>query len=131
MQVLGTVLILLISGCAGVVETPPSVASSPEMQLNLAELESRLRDTTAIGAITKLVLGNEASDLMNRFRAQHLDGRTAGVASLRQPYNMFILKLLALTQDRDPNLARSLSDLREVIWGALTDPKTFHALIGH
>ena len=131
MQVLGTVLFLLTSGCAGFVETPPSVASSPELQLNIAELQSRLRETSAIGVITKLVLGNEASDLMNQFRAQHLDGQRTDVASLRQPYNMFILKLLALTQDGDPNLARSLSDLREVIWGALTDPKTFHAFIGH
>ncbi len=91
-------------------------------------MESRLRESDSIGVFTKLVLRDEAADLLNQFRAHYQAGRNFSVTTLRQPYNMLILKVLALIQDSDPTLARSISDSREAIWGILSDPKQFNAL---
>jgi hypothetical protein len=52
---------------------PPPVAAAPPVAppLDLAGLESRLRDTKAIGVMTKLALKNQVDDLLDRFRSQH------------------------------------------------------------
>lgn len=121
-------LLILTTGCAGVSETTRPAQEAHEPPLDLATLESRLLETRSIGAFTRFVLRNEAGDLLNRFRAHHLDGRSSSVTALRQPYNMLILKVLALVQDNDPPLARYISGSREAIWNILADPKTFNAL---
>jgi hypothetical protein len=95
----------------------------------VAGLTTRLRDTDAIGVFTKLALKNQVDDLLEQFRSYHDDGQKTGVASLRQPYNMLVLKVLSLVQDKDPSLARTISGSREAIWGILVDPRKFHAAI--
>ena len=110
-------------------EESPAVTRNPEPSLDVAGLTTRLRDTDAIGVFTKLALKNQVDDLLEQFRSHHDDGQKTGVASLRQPYNMLVLKVLSLVQDKDPSLARTISVSRETIWGILADPKKFHAAI--
>ena len=74
---------------------------------------------------TKLALKNQVDDLLQQFRAHYQSGQKTSVASLRQPYNMLVLKVLALIQDSDPSLARTISGSREAIWGILADPEKF------
>lgn len=109
------------------VETPvpAPAAKAPEPSLDLAALTARLRDTTAIGTFTKLALKNQVDDLLKKFRAHYQGGQKTGVASLRQPYNMLLLKVLSLVQDSDPSLASAISGSREAIWGILADPEKF------
>lgn len=96
--------------------------------LDLATLEKRLKETGAIGLMTKLALKNQVDELLDRFRA-HYDGRVkTTVAQLRQPYDMLILKVLSLLQDGDPSLAKAIADSREAIWAVLTDPAKFRNL---
>lgn len=109
-------------------ETPAAVAKAQEPPLDVAELTARLRDTKAIGTFTKLALKNQVDDLLKQFRAHYASGRKAGVDSLRQPYNMLILKVLSLLQDSDPALARTIAASREAIWGILADPEKFNSL---
>jgi hypothetical protein len=94
----------------------------------VAALKARLRDTDAIGVFTKLALGNQVEDLLKQFRQHHQGGNKAGVAALREPYNILVLKVLALVQDGDPALARTLLASREAIWGILADPEKFNAV---
>jgi len=110
-------------------EESPAVTRNPEPPLDVAGLTTRLRDTDAIGVFTKLALKNQVDDLLEQFRSYHDDGQKTGVASLRQPYNMLVLKVLSLVQDKDPSLARTISGSREAIWGILVDPRKFHAAI--
>jgi len=96
--------------------------------LDIASLEKRLKETSAIGVFTKLTLKNQVDDLLNRFRA-HYEGRVrTTLAMLRQPYDMLILKVLSLLQDSDPSLARAVAESREAIWGILSDPDKFKSL---
>lgn len=104
------------------------VARKLEPPLDVAALKARLRDTDAIGVFTKLALKNQVDDLLKKFRTHYDSGQKTGVASLRQPYNMLVLKVLALVQDSDPTLARAISGSREAIWDILADPEKFNSV---
>jgi len=106
-------------------DDPPAVARPAEPPLDMEALKARLRDTNAIGVFTKLALKNQVDDLLKQFRAHYLNGQKTSVAALRQAYDMLVLKVLALIQDSDPSLARTISGSREAIWGILADPEKF------
>lgn len=108
-------------------DAPAPVARAAEPPLDVAALKERLRETNAIGMFTKLALKNQVDDLLQQFRAHYLSGQKTNVAALRQAYDMLVLKVLALIQDSDPSLARSISGSREAIWGILADPVKFNA----
>lgn len=109
-------------------DAPAPVARAAEPPLDVAALKERLRETNAIGMFTKLALKNQVDDLLQQFRAQHLNGQKTNVAALRQAYDMLVLKVLALIQDSDPSLARTIAGSREAIWGILADPVKFKAV---
>lgn len=109
-------------------DAPLSAARALEPPLDVASLKARLRDTSAIGVFTKLALKNQVDDLLTKFRAHHRSGQKASVASLRQLYDMLVLKVLALVQDTDPSLARTILASREAIWGILADPEKFDSV---
>jgi hypothetical protein len=115
-----------VPAAAAAIQPPPKTQEPP---LDLEGLKARLRDTDAIGLFTKLALKNQVDDLLQQFRAHYLSGQKTNVAALRQAYDMLVLKVLALIQDSDPSLARSLSGSREAIWGILADPKKFNSVI--
>jgi hypothetical protein len=147
-------LLALAAGCGTVVGAPPTPAvpsaapvviaptavgrkqpvkavreaAKPAPTLDIAGLTARLRSTSAIGLFTKLALKNQMDDLLQQVRAQHQGGGASGVNTLRQPYDMLVLKVLAVLQDGDPSLARMISGSREAIWGILADPVKFNAL---
>ena len=97
--------------------------------LDLTSLEKRLWETDAIGVFTKLTLKNQVDDLLDRFRA-HYEGRTrTSLPELRQPFDLLILKVLSLLQDRDASLASAILASREAMWSILTDPAKFQSLV--
>lgn len=106
--------------------TPPS--SQPAAIVDLASLEKRLRDTSAIGVFTKLSLKNQVDDLLERFRSFH-DGRGgATLTKLRESYDLLVLKVVSLLQDKDAPLARDVFSSREALWNLLADPVKFKTL---
>lgn len=104
-------------------------AAPAKPPLDLASLEKRLRDTDAIGTFTKLTLKNQVDDLIERFEA-HYDGtQKASLAELRQPFDLLIIKVLSLLQDRDAALAGAISTSREAMWSILSDPARFRSFL--
>ena len=156
MRTIGIFILALAAGCAGVEKAPPAqpsnsqsaakaappsvkapakvpgspvpVARKPEPPLDVEALKTRLRDTQAIGVFTKLALKNQMDDLLEQFRVHYQSGQKTGVASLRQPYDMLVLKVLSLVQDGDPSLARTIAGSREAIWGILADKEKFDSV---
>ena len=129
---IGILVVALAAGCAGLEEAPPGVPAQSarpvaDPPLDVTGLKARLQDSNAIGVLTKLALKNQVDDLLSTFRAHHQSGRKASVASLRQPYDMLVLKVLALVQDVDPPLARTVLASREAIWGILADPEKLNS----
>lgn len=121
------------SAMDAVVRTDPGRIPAPTAQaeppLDVAALKMRLKDTRAIGVLTKLVLKNQVDDLLKQFRAHYQGGTKGSVAPLRKTYDQLVLKVLELVQHDDPPLARTISASREAIWGILADPDKFK-LIG-
>ena len=106
---------------------PPAPPPQPAAIVDLAALENRLRGTGAIGVFTKLALKNEVDDLLERFRTFHA-GRGGALAGLRQSYDLLVLKVVSLLQDKDPPLARDIFTSREALWNLLADPVKFKTL---
>lgn len=96
--------------------------------LDLELLEKRLKETSAIGLFTKLALKNQVDDLLDKFRDFYQGRSNASLAQLRQPYEMLIMKVLALLQDSDPTLANELLESREAIWKVLSDREKFTSI---
>jgi hypothetical protein len=114
---------------AGPTPAPQRPAPSTKVAtLDLGSLETRLRDTKAIGVFTKLSLKNQVDDLLEQFREFHQSRDQGRLGKLRQTYDLLLLKVLSLLQDGDPALARDVSSSREALWSILVDPDKFKNL---
>jgi hypothetical protein len=108
--------------------TPSSGKNETSPPLDLTALETRLKETKAIGVFTKITLKNQVDDLLDQFRAYYQGRVKTSLAELRQPYDRLLLKVLSLLQDGDPELAREIVTSREAIWSILADPAKFATL---
>lgn len=108
-------------------KAPTPVASAPPgpAPLDLKTLEQQLKDTKAIGVMTKLSLKNQVDDLLEQFRAYYGGRLKTTLTELRRPYEMLLMKVLSVLQDGDPALARAIHASREAIWGVLADREKF------
>jgi hypothetical protein len=109
------------------VKPPPAVAAPgpSAAPLDLKLLEQKLKETNAIGVMTKLSLKNQVDDLLDQFRAYYQGRLKTTLADLRKPYEMLLMKVLSLLQDSDPALAKAIHASREAIWGILSDRDKF------
>jgi hypothetical protein len=108
----------------------PPVAKTAAPPLDVKALETQLKETKAIGLMTKLSLKNQVDDLLGQFRAFYQGKLKITLAELRRPFDLLVLKLLALLQDSDPTLAAAIVASREAIWGILSDRTKFASLDG-
>ena len=106
-----------------VAQAAPTQKAAPP--LDLTSLETRLKETEAIGVMTKIALKNQVDDLLDEFRAFYAGKLKTTLAELRRPYDLLVLKVLSLLQDSDPALAAAIVASREAIWGILSDPVKF------
>jgi type IV secretory pathway VirB10-like protein len=110
---------------------PPAAAPAPRAAvatLDLEALKTQLKQTKAIGLMTKLSLKNQVDDLLDKFRKHHSGNPTPTMAELRRSYDLLMMKVLSLLQDHDQKLASDIVSSRERIWGLLADPKKFAAV---
>jgi hypothetical protein len=106
------------------------VAKAAAPPLDLKALETELKETKAIGVMTKLSIKNQVDDLLSQFRAFYQGKLKITLAELRRPFDLLVLKLLSLLQDSDPTLAAAIVASREAIWGILSDRTKFASLDG-
>jgi hypothetical protein len=104
----------------------PADAVAKEYDINA--LVARLRDTNAIGFLTKLALKNQIDDLMDRFRRFHAREEETPLEGLRDQFNLLFMKVITLLQDGDPALGQEIAKGREILWGKLADPGEFARL---
>ena len=110
---------------------PAAQAAKPKTPpMDLKALETHLKETNAIGVMTKLSLKNQVDDLLAQFRAFYQGKLKTTLAELRRPFDLLVLKLLSLLQDSDPSLAAAILASREAIWGILSDRVKFATFDG-
>ena len=96
--------------------------------MDLKALEDQLRQTKAIGFMTKLTLKGQVDDLLDRFRDHYSGKAKETMKDLRRAYDLLMMKVLSLLQDEDQQLASAIVASREAIWGLLADPVKFETL---
>jgi len=111
---------------------PQPEAPAPEAQpepaaISLEELGARIKATPAIGAFSKLSLKNDIDDLVDDLRGYH-EGHRGDLDDLHQSYEALVLKLMALLEDDEPDLALALARSRDDIWSRLVNPAEFAKL---
>ena len=116
---------------AGPPEKGAETEAAPETakkEFDIKELVARLRATKAIGFFTKLALKNQIDDLLGKLRCYHAGTCDAPLPTLREEFNLLLMKVLSLLQDHDADLFRTLAGARENLWTKLTDPIAFAGL---
>ncbi len=113
---------------AGRTEGSAPPATPRVSALDLETLKEQLKGTKAIGVFTKLTLKNQVDDLLDRFRDHYAGKGKVTMTELRQSYDMLMMKVLSLLQDKDQKLATDIVASREAIWGLLADKEKFAAL---
>jgi len=113
---------------ARTVAVPGAKIAAAPPALDLNRLEERLRETKAIGFFTKITLKNQVDDLLDQFRDYYKGQAKLTNKDLRQSYDLLMLKVLSLLQDKDLALASDIVYSREAIWAMLADPNTFATL---
>jgi hypothetical protein len=116
-----------------VAKTPTPIAQAPKpnappsaaVTLDLNGLKTQLKETKAIGLFTKIALKNQVDDLLDQFRKYYQGRSQTNMMELRQSYNLLLLKVLSLLQNKDEKLATEVVSSREAIWDLLSDPKKF------
>lgn len=91
-----------------------------EEQLDMNALIERLKQTKAIGFLTKLALRSDALDLIEMAKQYKRHPTEDGLKALRSRYEGLVLKVLALLE-KDPQLARDIALAREKIWHHLLE----------
>ncbi len=121
---------------AATTPTPPTPLNAPSPaeppaagpELDLKALQDQLRQTKAIGFMTKLTLKGQVDDLLGKFRDYYRGKAKVTMTDLRRSYDLLMMKVLALLQDADQQLASAIVASREAIWGLLADPVKFETL---
>ena len=116
-----------------VAKTPAPIAQAPKptappsasVTLDLNGLKKQLKETKAIGLFTKIALKNQVDDLLDQFRKYYQGKSKIDMMELRRSYNLLLMKVLSLLQNKDQKLASAIVSSREAIWGLLSDPKKF------
>ena len=122
-----------IKAAPPVAKTPAPIAQAPKptalpsasLALDLNGLKTQLKETKAIGLFTKIALKNQVDDLLDQFRKFYQGKSRIDIMELRRSYNLLLMKVLSLVQNKDQKLASAIVSSREAIWGLLSDPKKF------
>jgi hypothetical protein len=124
-------LVVLVAVCGAVKQASAAepTNSTTAAPLDLSSLETRLRETDAIGFMTKLSLRNQVDDLLSQFRGFYAGRIETTLADLRRGYDLLMLKVLSLLQDKDPALAAALSASRQAIWEILSNRAKFATIL--
>ena len=96
--------------------------------LSISNLVARIRETGAIGFLTKLVLKNQIDDLLGKFREFHEGVGNTELAVLKDHFNLLLMKVITILQNDDPKLFQDIVSAREILWTNLADPDKFARL---
>jgi hypothetical protein len=105
------------------------VAPSGIEQVNLEGLRASLRETDAIGIMTKLSLKRKLDSLLEHFGDYHKGRSHQTLLSLREKFAGLLASTLSLLQDDDPQLFSKLWDAQGHLWLIVSDPVRFQAAV--
>lgn len=111
-------------------ESVPPTADSPcatlgghPTPLDIDQLITRLKETKAIGVLTKLALKGDVNKIV-RQTAQHSKNQASQeLSELRERFEGLVLKTIALLGEKDPILAQDIYQARHFVWQSMLEVK--------
>jgi len=114
-----------VPAAAGPYSACPSVA---EEIVDLEMLTAALRETKAIGKITKIRLGSDIKKVLSRLESWHDNKSKFTLDQLEEQYNLLLMKIAILIHDDDLFLHQQLCNAWAGIWLDLKDPDRFRQM---
>jgi len=112
----------------GLVLGLPAAARSDGGALDVPTLRVRLKDTPAVGPVTKLRLKSEIEHLVRDLAAFHAGRATETLEGLHARYRDLVLRVVALLERGDASLSHDLKASTDNLWMTLADPGQFASL---
>lgn len=110
-------------GAQAATKADNELSHSKTVEVDIKTLETRLKNTDAIGFFTKLAIRSNIIDLMNKIRQYRKQSMLkAKMKEIRASFDGLLLKIIALLEE-DPKLSRDLYVSRESIWESLLEVK--------
>lgn len=113
-------------------ETGP-YSSCPVIEDEIVDLEmlaSALRETRSLGPMSKLRLKSDINKMLRRIDAWHSGKNKYTVKQLQEQYDLLLMKIAALLQEKDFTLHQKLCNAWASIWVDLLDPERVRQLRG-
>ena len=108
---------------------PYSACPSVEEEIvDLSMLITALRDTKAVGPMTKMRLRNNINKVLNRLKRWHDNKSKFTLDQLQEQYHLLLMKIATLIHDDDLILHQQLCNAWARIWLDLKDPDRFRQI---
>lgn len=95
---------------------------APGRSVDLAALKRDLRETSAIGLLTKLKLNRDLRRLVEDFGRYHRGDASITSEKLGERFDRLLRRVVRLLRDDDPALAARIAAARGALWSLLADP---------
>jgi hypothetical protein len=108
---------------------PYSACPSVEEEIvDLIMLTTALRNTKAVGPMTKIRLKNNMNRVLNRLEQWHDNKSKFTLDQLEEQYHLLLMKIATLIHDDDLMLHQQLCNAWARIWLDLKDPDRFRLI---
>ena len=120
--------LVAIGGEQGTIKKVRSQCTSVEQEIiDFESLEKQVRETNAVGVVTKLKLSNDINKLLADLKAFHAGKSPLTLEQHREQYDLLYMKIVTLVQDKDPKLFNQLCNAWDPIWVELQDKSKLQA----
>jgi len=103
-------------------------ASVEQEIIDFESLEKQVKETKAIGVVTKLKLSNDINKLLADLKAFHAGNSPLTLEQQREQYDLLYMKIVSLVQEKDPELFNQLCNAWDPIWAELQDEKNLQTV---
>jgi hypothetical protein len=113
---------------AATLEPLSACPSVDEEILDLQMLSGALRDTKAVGTMTKIRLKSDINKVLKRLENWHAGKTKFTLDELEEQYNLLLMKIATLINDRDQVLHQQICNSWVGLWLDLKDPDSFRKI---
>ena len=124
------ILSLLVASPVGLAQQAGAQNIDSQDDFHPHQILGRIKDTRALGGLTKLSLKKDYDRLLARALDYHEGDDSISIEQLREQYDVMIHRLTSLLQDKDEELVLFLDDSRDKYWLVLADQQKFANMMG-
>ena len=107
-------------GGQGTINKARSQCASVEQEIiDFETLEQQVKDTKAVGVMTKLKLSNDINKLLSDLKEYQAGNSPLTLEQHREQYDLLYMKIVTLVQEKDPKLYHELCNAWDPIWAEL------------